>query len=305
VTRVRAAELRQALHNEREALLQRILQILRQDERVTAVWLFGSLGRIGKERRDAATGVVLADDLSDLDLWVVVADEHLETINKQRRPYVAQVAEPLLVVEASRNAPAGGAYLMAVYAGEEAGPYIVDWYWQPASAAAVATDPRFLEARLLFERAGYLEPGPSASPPAAVRKQDHEPPLTEAQRRAEEARNLTSVFWAMLLVSAKYAVRQGSDEEMVLHDMLRGLLHETREFAGSTRVEVDCPPPPTPPVDKLHLLRCMAAEMETLMPQIVAQGGEVPWAIVGPAHRYLDLAQVLVAAKQGQDSPAG
>src|SRR3989442_185935 len=88
---------------ERDALLQRATDLLRDDPRVVAAWLFGSLGR-GHE-----------DDLSDLDLWVVVGDEWIDTFIGERRPYASQLGPPLLLVEAPQNAPAGGAYLMAVY----------------------------------------------------------------------------------------------------------------------------------------------------------------------------------------------
>ena len=48
----------------RNELLQHILAVLRTDERFVAAWLTGSLGRNE------------ADDLSDLDLSVVVADAY-------------------------------------------------------------------------------------------------------------------------------------------------------------------------------------------------------------------------------------
>src|SRR5437868_5689604 len=102
---------------ERAALLQRAIALLKADERVCAAWLFGSLGRGD------------ADDLSDLDLWVVVEDEHIEEIVAARRDYVARLAEPLLMEEAPQNAPAGGGYLLALYGGD-GGPHQVDWYWQ-------------------------------------------------------------------------------------------------------------------------------------------------------------------------------
>jgi len=57
---------------ERDILLQRAQAVLAQDSRVSAAWLFGSLGRGD------------ADELSDLDLFIIVADEQHEAIVADR-----------------------------------------------------------------------------------------------------------------------------------------------------------------------------------------------------------------------------
>lgn len=124
----------QIRRDERAALLQRALEVLREDRRVVAAWLFGSLGRGD------------ADDLSDIDLWVVVSDEHMEAVHSTRREYVGSLGEPILIEEAPQNAPSGGAYLLVLYGGV-AGPHQVDWYWQPQSSAFIPQD-----TRLLFDR---------------------------------------------------------------------------------------------------------------------------------------------------------
>ncbi len=54
-------------------------------------------------------------------------------------------------------------------------------------------------------------------------------------------------------------------------------------------------PTDTPPVqaaEQLALLRAMCREMETLMPQVEAIGGSVPWAAVPPIYRFFDLASM-------------
>ncbi len=113
-------EHRQLLRAEREALLQKAAALLEGDERIAAAWLYGSLGR------------GIADEWSDIDLWVVVADTHIEEICAGRHEYVAALGEPLLVVDAPQNAPAGGAFLTVLYEGE-AGSRHVDWTWQRQS----------------------------------------------------------------------------------------------------------------------------------------------------------------------------
>ncbi len=139
---------------EHEALLQRAVEVLQQDERVVAAWLFGSRGR------------KTSDELSDTDLWVVVADEHIDTINAERQTYVTRPGHPLLVLEAPGNAPAQGAYLMALYAGQ-AGVHQVDWYWQRQSDASIP-----LHALVLFDRVGI---------PRDTRLEQLDPPGTPGQ----------------------------------------------------------------------------------------------------------------------------
>ena len=101
---------------ERDELLDRIVAALRTDERVAAAWFAGSLGRGD------------ADAWSDLDVWVVVEDEHAGAVIAGSRSFVAAVGSPLLILEAPQNAPADVAYLLVLYPGR-AGPQQVDWYW--------------------------------------------------------------------------------------------------------------------------------------------------------------------------------
>ena len=56
--------------------------------------------------------------MSDLDVWVIVKDESIETIAAERQRYAAQLERPVLLLESPQNAPAGGAYLMALYPGQ-------------------------------------------------------------------------------------------------------------------------------------------------------------------------------------------
>ena len=99
---------------ERDELLKRALKMLESDSRVATAWLFGSLGRGN------------GDDLSDIDLFVVVKDEFCKEIIADRQDIVAQIGEPVLLLEAPQNAPPSGSYLMALYSGEE-GPQHGAW----------------------------------------------------------------------------------------------------------------------------------------------------------------------------------
>src|SRR5215210_4775237 len=129
----------QALLAQQQSYLERAIALLEGDERVVAAWLYGSLG--------GGT----SDEWSDIDLWVVVTDEHIESIRAGRYEYAAQLGEPLLIVDAPQNAPQDGAFLSVLYPGEAASQHI-DWTWQGESAARVTTD-----AKVLFNRSSISQ----------------------------------------------------------------------------------------------------------------------------------------------------
>ena len=85
----------QIRRREHEALLQQSLKVLQADQRIMAAWLFGSVGRH------------TSDVFGDLDLWVIVRDESIETMSAQRQSYAAQLDRPILLLESPGNAPAG------------------------------------------------------------------------------------------------------------------------------------------------------------------------------------------------------
>jgi hypothetical protein len=131
----------------RDAWLAATRRQLHGDERVAAVWLVGSLGRGG------------GDEWSDVDLALVVRDEHLPLLAERRRSEFGRFGEALVAIDAP-NAPAGGAYLGVAYAIGEL-PLWVDWYLWPLSTARRPSD-----ARVLIERAEL--PPPATKPHAAL-----------------------------------------------------------------------------------------------------------------------------------------
>lgn len=282
-----AAVLLRVFQEERDALLERSVEMLQADDAVTAAWLFGSLGRGN------------GDSLSDLDLWVGIKDNHVPQLGQARRRFAGRVGEPLLWVEAPQNAPAGGAYLMAVYPGAVAGPYQVDWYWQPESAALRPAD-----TRLLFDR--ITGPGTTpVEPHGALSAGTAEDPA--APCGAEEARNRVSLFWAMLLISARYVTRQRNDEPLFVHAMLRDLLREAAAGAGAAVPGIAAPDLPSPERanEKLAVLRALAGAMEELMPMFASAGAEVPAGVIQPARRYLDAVQVIAACADAPEPGLG
>ncbi len=129
-----SSRLLQEYSHEREILLSQIDMHLQNDPAVLAAWLAGSLGR-GE-----------GDELSDIDVWVVVKQEHTLQLVEERRDSASKIADPILFVEAPQNAPAGGGYLAACY-DAPAAPHLVDWYWQPETRALPS-----VPLKLLFDR---------------------------------------------------------------------------------------------------------------------------------------------------------
>jgi predicted nucleotidyltransferase len=127
----------------RETLLAGIVAGLEADERVTAAWLAGSLGRGS------------ADDLSDIDIWIAVHDDALPAIAADPLAFAQELTKPVHAFPVPANAPPGGAYLFSIV---DAGDSLqqVEWYREPASAAA-----RPRSTRMLFEH----PPVPLQPPP--------------------------------------------------------------------------------------------------------------------------------------------
>jgi predicted nucleotidyltransferase len=250
-----------AFRAERDTLLQRIREALEGDPRVVAAWLFGSLGRGGD------------DALSDLDLFVVAADDAIQEVVEGRQRFMAQFGPPLLIVDAPQNAPKGGAYNMALYPGAD-GPHQVDWYWQPQSAAQIPSD-----TRLLFDRAGL----PRLDGPTTF-----EGGTAPERERLEVVAHAVSFFWAMLLITAKYAARSPREERMGLLKYVCGPLNEVERFLDAPPTSEEGAPHPEP-AEKLRVLEQLAGRMEALMPPLRAAGVAVPGEIVPQAQRYLAL----------------
>ena len=232
---------------------------MQNDTRIVAAWLFGSLGRND------------ADELSDIDIWVVVADEHIEEIVEYRQQYVARVKQPAFYVEAPQNAPQDGGYLMAYY-DMPTGPHQVDWYWQPQSLAYIPA-----ETAVLFDRVGL----PHSEQPIEFPDRDPVKEITETPL------HFISYFWAMLLITAKYVARKSESEEMFLLPYVLGPFHKAQHRLGQAQIIIDRPQ--TTRQEKLAILRCLADEMSELMLKMVGQGTAVPDDAPAVVYKYLDL----------------
>ncbi len=266
---------------EHKALLQCVVELLQKDERVVAAWLFGSWGR------------QTSDELSDTDLWVVVVDEHCDAISAERHAYVARPGHPLLVLGAPGNAPAGGAYLMALYAGQ-AGVHQVDWYWQRQSHASIPQ-----HAVVLFDRVGIphdtrLE---QLDPPGKAKEQTR-------QERAERATQLVTYFWVMSNIATKSVLRHQAWTTVGMIEMLGSVLDDVKRLMGVSanpdgqeawRTSIL---PPVEPGEQIAMLRELAHEMEQLTPQVEALGGNVQTEAIPYVYDFFDLADTMLQEKE-------
>ncbi len=262
---------------EHEALLARVVALLHTDERVAAAWLFGSRGR----QTD--------DALSDLDLWVVVKDEACEAIVAERQQYVAQLGEPVLLLESPGNAPVGGGYLMALYPGR-AGVHQIDWYWQRQTDAS-----RPRKAVLLFDRVGI----PQDSRQEQLDEVGNDGSLAEDERAARLTQ-LSAFFWAMGNIGVKGIVRRKAWDTVGLLELLKGLVDEVKYLVGVSAVQPGREAwrtdtvPPVRQSDQLIMLRETMHGMEALTPQIEAIGGTVQTAAISYIFDFLNLAEKMI-----------
>lgn|GEM_PF-640864 len=252
-------DLMQTRRAEYETLLQQVQRVLKADRRIVAAWLFGSVGRH------------TSDVFSDLDVWVIVKDESIETISAERQSYAAQLNRPVLLLESPGNAPAGGAYLMALYPGQ-AGVHQVDWYWQRQADASL---PR--HAVLLFDRGGIpqdtrLEQFDPAGTPA---------PLTQ-QERAEQATQLSTFFWVMCNIVVKSILRHQAWTVVSHLEGLRGLVDGMKRLVRLSMVQEGREEwrtallPPVHRDEQMAMLPEIAHEMGQLTSAIEKIGGQVP-----------------------------
>jgi len=276
-------DLLQTRRSEHEALLQRAKEVLQADQYVVAAWLFGSRGRR------------TSDALSDSDLWVVVEDEQIEIFCQERQQYVTRLGQPVLLLESPGNAPARGAYLMALYPGQ-AGVQQVDWYWQRRSDASL---PQYAE--LLFDR-GTI--------PQDNRQEQLDPAGTSAplplSEQAQQATQLSSFFWVMSNIAVKKALRHEAWVAIHIIEMLKGHVDEMKRLLGlSTTRKGDeawrtSVQPPVTPHDQIAMLRATAQEMEQLTPAIEAIGGRVHSAALPYIYDFFDLADAMLTERENR-----
>lgn len=184
---------------DRDALLASLTESLQADLSVRAAWLWGSFGR-GE-----------ADDLSDLDPWLVVADDAVGEMGACLRQYALLTGTFITGGEKPRNAPPGGGYFSSLHEGRH-GLLHLDCYWQPESAVEQVP-----ERAVLFDRLQepHTAPPPQPPPPEASDAVMTAQALTDEEDRI--ARGI-GFAWLMLSIAAKTLARH-PDSDMGLDDV--------------------------------------------------------------------------------------
>lgn len=173
------------LARRRDALLERLLEDLEQDERVRAVWLGGSFGR------------GTADDWSDLDLCCAIRDDDLDDWLGDQQALYRRAGRPLLIGPARPlSAPLVGETRSVMFAG----PVPVDWEVQAARTAA-----RHSDTRVMIER---------MSIPIVTA------PIIAPEERRQRIVECLGFFWSMCPIAIKYIGRGSTARAVTQIDLL-------------------------------------------------------------------------------------
>ena len=266
---------------ERSDLLDQVVKGLRNDQRVRAAWLSGSVSR-GDD-----------DALSDLDLSIVVSDESVSDFVQDRRLHAAQPASPVLLMDNFRNAPPGGAYLLALYPGE-AGPQHVDWFWRPESESRLPDDEK-----ILFDHVGLpIMPGDE------WRREAHRPPgppLGPNPPLADVLTQKIAFFWAMSLIVAKYIARRNGETVARMTSLIATTLTEAAqlgnvEVALARSQEAMAAGLETAPAsEQFAVLDRLAWDARMLGDQLVEQGAVLPSEAIPQIHQFFELTKGMIA----------
>ena len=263
---------------ERAELLIDIEKGIRRDSRVRAAWVTGSVAW-GED-----------DALSDLDIFVVVADDDIHDFVENRRVHAAEPARPVLLMDNLANAPVGGAYLLALYEGE-VGPQHVDWFWQAQSETH-----RPDQAKVLFDRAGFS----CVSSGLSAMHGPSGPPLCPNPSLTDLLTHKIAFFWAMSLIVAKYIARRNGETVARMTGVVTRTLTEAATLCHNNSVPLEANVPSVAfgletmsATAQLQMLRELAGYAEALGFQLCDRGAVVPTEAMRQVYRFFELAESL------------
>src|SRR5688572_1035382 len=168
----------------REVFLTSIITELSGDERCVAAWLTGSYARND------------ADEVSDLDIRVVIAEPYIEilcarleqvshTTTPERLVLFSKFGKPALIHENNNNAPEGGTFTFVMYSNSAV---MMDWTLIPLDKAK-----RPYQSQLLFDKAGIFI--------------SSLPELEELEQSRRFVAEQWAFFWMMTAITIKYIIR--------------------------------------------------------------------------------------------------
>ena len=210
-----AIELLEQHTAEREAFMAHIGGVLRADDRVVAAGVTSSVARGD------------TDGLTDLDVLVIVSDEHIGDFVPARVRELERFGELVWVQEVVGNAPPGGSYLGAGFTGIGY-PQCTDFCWQPLSLAAFPTPTLVLVEKQPVPRTA-LE---SITDIVMAGRADHAPPpqspdLIPSDPTAALWTFKLAMFWRMSGVAAGSLARgRLAGAEWVMANTLTSVLEE-------------------------------------------------------------------------------
>jgi predicted nucleotidyltransferase len=246
----------QAYRQSRDDLLTRIVANLSRDERFVAAWLMGSYGRND------------ADEVSDIDLNLVVAEPYRAVLcrrqeqvspqtTEERLALFLKFGEPALIHENNNNAPEKGTFTFVLYSGSA---IMIDWILRPQWNVA-----RPYQSLLLFDQGNI----PVAAPPAP------EDPEESKKTVAEQ----WAFFWMMTAITLKYMTRK---DDVFVTQWLENLHKLVQEVERRIRLA----PPAyqrgslsqlrSTPEGQLESLRGLCTRMQELAPQVREFSGITP-----------------------------
>lgn len=271
---------------DRDALLASWLASLEADPRVRALWLWGSF-----ENGEA-------DDLSDLDPWVIVTDEAVSEMGPSLHSYAQQMDNFITGGEAPHNAPPQGGIFSSLHEGRH-GVLHVDCYWQAESAIEIETVTDFFKKQPAANRVYLLNRlnalAPSQSPTPVILKLP--PPVPHREKQIADG---IGFAWLMFSIAAKYLARF-PDSDMALMRYPKPGLENAAALLG---MEAIISPAnwltPGNSVEKLHSLRCLVYIAAQLSEEANTQGIAVSRKYAACLTRYLDMIEAILRSKSQQ-----
>ena len=239
----------------REVFLQTFTERLSSDERFVAAWFTGSFAR---EEQDT---------LSDIDITLVIADEHSRILcarhemvsaqtTKERYDLFCLFGQPALIHENNNNAPEGGTFTFIAY---DQNAVMVGWILRPRAGAR-----RPEGARLLFEKVEIPIQSPS------------EPESQE--ERASEASERMAFFWMMSAITVKYISRR---DEVFVNSWLERLAELVSEVERLTKGQAwqhhsgSRTKLTITPDEQIAAIRYLCKQMDNMKQEVMSLGGYV------------------------------
>ncbi len=250
---------------DRAALRASLTDFWQADARIRAALLWGSFGR-GE-----------ADDLSDLDPWLLVADEAAASIEPVLRGYAEATGSLICGSEnIPQYAPPGGGYVGFLHEGRH-GLLQVDCYWQPVSVPLPEA-----EYAVLFDRQAevYLD----------QKYSDLTPPEEASGLQAEVEPGLRFT-WFMFLITAKSLARDPASDLSLMFYPKPGLEEAAARLGQADLLTPEDWAVPEEPLEKVDRLRHLGSKVEQLRVIANAQGCSFCSAYTLCLLRYLDMVE--------------